>query len=99
MERPAWQRRLTILAPAGQMALTNYLSQSLICTFLFYGWGLGLSGRVGTALSIPITLAIFTVQVLWSRAWLRRFRFGPVEWVWRSLAYGQRQPMRRLEPR
>ena len=99
MERPAWQRRLMILAPAGQMALTNYLSQSLICTFLFYGWGLGLSGRVGTALSVPITLAIFMVQVLWSRAWLRRFRFGPAEWVWRSLAYGQRQPMRRLEPR
>lgn len=99
MARPAWQRRLMILAPAGQMALTNYLSQSLICTFVFYGWGLGLSGRVGTALTVPLTLAIFVVQVLWSRAWLKRFRFGPVEWTWRSLAYGERQPMRRVEAR
>ena len=81
------------------MALTNYLSQSLISTFLFYGWGLGLSGRVGTALTIPLTLAIFAVQMLWSHAWLKRFRFGPVEWAWRSLAYGERQPMRRVEAR
>ena len=98
MQRPAWARRLLILAPVGQMALTNYLSQSLICTFLFYGWGLGLIGRVGVALCVPLTLAIFTVQILVSRAWLRRFRFGPVEWVWRSLTYGKRQPMRRPEP-
>jgi uncharacterized protein len=98
MQRPAWSRRLLVLAPVGQMALTSYLSQSLICTFLFYGWGLGLIGHVGTALCIPLTLAIFTFQILVSRAWLRRFRFGPVEWVWRSLTYGKRQPMRRPEP-
>jgi uncharacterized protein len=95
MLRPAWQKRLMLIAPAGQMALTNYLSQSLICTFLFYGWGLGLMDRVGTALTIPLTLAIFLVQIVWSHAWLRRFRFGPAEWAWRSLAYGERQPMRR----
>ena len=99
MQRPAWQKRLMHLAPVGQMALTNYLSQSLICTFLFYGWGLGLSGRVGTALTIPLTMAIFAAQLIWSPAWLKRFRFGPVEWVWRSLTYGERQPMRRLAPR
>ncbi len=99
MERPAWRRRLMHLAPVGQMALSNYLSQSLICTFLFYGWGLGLSGRVGTALIIPLTMAIFAAELLWSHAWLKRFRFGPVEWVWRSLTYGERQPMRRLAPR
>jgi uncharacterized protein len=84
-----------ILAPVGQMALTNYLSQSLICTFIFYGWGLGLVGKVGTAVVIPLTLAIFVVQIVISGAWLKRFRFGPVEWAWRSLSYGQRQSMRR----
>ena len=97
MERPWWRRRLLALAPVGQMALTNYLSQSLVCTFLFYGWGLGLIGEVGTAVVVPLTLAIFLVQIGISGAWLRRFRFGPVEWVWRSLAYGQRQSMRRVE--
>jgi uncharacterized protein len=96
-QRPAWRRRLMILAPVGQMALTNYLSQSLICTSLFYGWGLGLLGRVGPALCIPLTLAIFAGQILVSRSWLRRFRFGPMEWLWRSLTYGQAQPMRRAE--
>ena len=96
MQRPAWRRRLTMtLGPVGQMALTSYLSQSVLCTFLFYGWGLGLVGRVGPALCIPITLAIFAVQILAGRFWLRRFRFGPVEWLWRSLTYGRPQPMRR----
>lgn len=97
MQRSAWRRRLLILAPAGQMALSNYLLQSLICTFVFYGWGLGLIGRVGPALCVPLTLAIFVVQIVFSVGWLRRFRFGPAEWVWRSLTYGHRQPM--LRPR
>jgi uncharacterized protein len=99
MGRPAWQRRLSFLAPVGQMALTTYLSQSVVSTFLFYGWGLGLIGRVGPALCIPLTLAIFSAQILASRWWLQRFRFGPVEWLWRSLAYGKPQPMRRAELR
>lgn len=98
MQRPAWQKRLMYLAPVGRMALTNYLSQNLICAFLFYGWGLGLSGRVGTALIIPITMAIFAAQMILSPVWLKRFRFGPVEWLWRSLTYGVMQPMRRLAP-
>jgi uncharacterized protein len=97
-QRPAWRRRILILAPVGRMALTNYLSQSLICTFLFYGWGLGLIGRVGPALCIPLTLTIFAGQILVSRLWLRRFQFGPAEWLWRSLTYGQAQPMRRAPP-
>jgi uncharacterized protein len=95
MQRPAWSRRLGVLAPVGQMALTSYLCQSVLCTFVFYGWGLGLVGRVGPALCIPLTLAIFAVQILANRFWLRRFRFGPVEWVSRSLTYGRLQPMRR----
>lgn len=97
MQRPAWRRRLTVLSPVGQMPLTSYLSQSVICTFVFYGWGLGLVGRVGPALCIPLTLAIFAAQSVASRLWLRRFRFGPAEWVWRSLSYGRLQSMKREE--
>jgi uncharacterized protein len=87
-----WQQRLAPLAAVGQMALTNYLLQSLICTTIFYGYGLKLYGRVGPAYGLLLTLAIYAAQVWWSGWWLRRFRFGPMEWLWRSLTYGQRQP-------
>ena len=95
MQRPAWRARLMVLAPMGQMALSNYLAQSLMGAFLFYGWGLGLMGRVGPALCVPLSIVEFVVLLLISRTWMRRFRFGPVEWVWRSLTYGRRQPMLR----
>jgi uncharacterized protein len=84
-----------VFAPVGQMALTNYLLQSLICTFIFYGWGLGLAGKVRAVHLLPITLAVFIVEALISRAWLSRFRFGPAEWLWRSMTYGRIQPLRR----
>ncbi len=92
--RPAWQTRLRTFAPAGRMALTNYLMQSVICTLIYYGYGLGLFGQVGAALGLLLTLAIFAVEVVWSRWWLARFRFGPVEWLWRTLTYLRGQPMR-----
>jgi uncharacterized protein len=98
MQQAAWQRRLGRLAPAGQMAITNYLAQSVICTLIFYGYGLGLAGRVGAAAGIVLTLLIYAVQVAWSEWWLKRFRFGPVEWLWRTLTYMRRQPMRRRPP-
>jgi len=95
-QKQAWQRRLLWLAPVGRMALTNYLMQTLFHLFIFYGYGIGLGliGRVGTSLCIPLSLAIFALQILYSRWWLARFRFGPAEWLWRSLTYGTRQPMR-----
>ena len=95
-QRPRWQSRLLWLAPVGRMALTNYLVQTLFHLFIFYGFGLGLGliGRVGTSLCIPLSLAIFALQILYSRWWLARFRFGPAEWLWRTLTYGARQPMR-----
>jgi len=96
MQRPAWERRLMVLAPVGQTALTCYLTQSLICAFLFYGWGLGLMDRVGLALCLPFSAAVFAAQIIASRLWLTRFRFGPFEWVWRTLTYG-RQPVLRRE--
>lgn len=86
--------RLDWLAPAGRMALTNYLMQSVICTFVFYAYGLGYFERMPRAWQVPFTVAVFLVQVLWSRWWLARFRFGPAEWLWRSLTYLRRQPMR-----
>lgn len=88
-------RRLAFLAPAGRMALTNYLLQSLFWTWVFCGYGLGLWGEVPRAGHLVLALAFFAVQVVLSRWWLDRFRFGPAEWLWRSLTYWQLQPMRR----
>jgi uncharacterized protein len=90
-----WRSRLAPLGSAGRMALTNYLLQSLICTTLFYGYGFGLFGQVGAALGIVIALVIYALQIPFSMWWLRRFQFGPMEWLWRSLTYGAWQPMRR----
>ncbi len=87
--------RLSFLAPVGQMALTNYLAQSLVWTWVIYGYGLGLWGELPRWSSIPLALAFFALQVVISRWWMARFRFGPAEWLWRTLTYGERQPMRR----
>jgi len=92
---PEWAQRLKVLAPMGQMALTNYLSQSIICTLIFYGYGLGLFGTIGAAEGIVLTVLIYLIQIPVSNWWMKRFRYGPAEWVWRSLTYGQFQSMRR----
>jgi uncharacterized protein len=84
---------LTPLAAVGRTALSNYLLQSLICTTIFYSYGLGLFGRVGPAAGTALAVVIYAVQVPLSRWWLRRFQFGPMEWLWRSLTYMKRQPM------
>jgi uncharacterized protein len=83
------------LAAVGRTAFTNYLAQSLICTAVFYGFGLGLYGSVERTGQVLIVLAVWAVQLVVSPLWLRRFRFGPFEWAWRSITYGKRQPMRR----
>jgi uncharacterized protein len=82
-------------AATGQMALTNYLVQTLICTTIFYGHGLGLFGRVDRVGQILIVFAIWIAQLLFSLWWMERYRFGPFEWLWRSLTYMKRQPLRR----
>ena len=82
-------------APAGRMALTNYLMQTVLQSALFYGWGLGLMGSFGLVFVFPISAAIFALQVGYSRWWLARYRFGPVEWLWRTATYGRAQAMRR----
>ncbi|AGC44948.1 hypothetical protein MYSTI_03642 [Myxococcus stipitatus DSM 14675] len=92
--KAAWQKVLVLLAPVGRMALTNYLCQSILSVLVFNGFGLGLFGKVKPLMPVLYCLGVFSVQVVVSHLWLSRFRFGPAEWVWRSLTYGKAQPMR-----
>ena len=82
------------LGAVGRMALTNYLLHTVICTAVFYGWGLGLFGYLGRFALMGVVLAVWIFQLLISGPWLARYRFGPAEWLWRSLTYWKRQPMR-----
>jgi uncharacterized protein len=93
-QRAWWQRRFATLAPVGRMALTNYLLQTVVAIALFYGIGFGWAGKVGPTLILVLVVVVFAAQVQLSALWLRHFRYGPAEWLWRSLTYGQRQPMR-----
>ena len=93
---PGWGKRLRVLAPVGQMALTNYLMQSIICTLIFYGYGLGLFGKVGHAAGIALAIAIYLLQITFSHWWMKRFYYGHAEWLWRSLTYLKPQPFRRI---
>ena len=83
-----------VLALVGRMALTNYLLQTLVGSLLFFGYGLGLQGTSQLWVACLLSVPIFGLQVAFSAWWLARFRFGPVEWLWRSLTLGQRQPLR-----
>ncbi|MBA8680391.1 DUF418 domain-containing protein [Stenotrophomonas tumulicola] len=83
------------LAAPGRMALTHYLLQSLLCTWIFYGYGLGFFEQLPRAWQVPFALAVFGAQVWLSHAWLARFRFGPVEWLWRASTYLRLPSMRR----
>ncbi len=94
-QREKWQPRLTPLSYVGRMALTNYLLQTLICTTLFYGYGFGLYDKIGIAGGILLTVVIYILQIILSKWWLTRFRFGPMEWLWRSGTYLKFQPMKR----
>jgi uncharacterized protein len=87
-----WRRRLAPAAAVGRMALTNYVMQSLVCVALFTTTDL--YGKVGPALLIIPTIAVYAGQVWASNWWLRRFRYGPLEWLWRSLTYGSIGPLR-----
>ncbi len=82
------------LGAVGQMALTNYVTHSVVCALVFTGYGLGLYGRLERYQTYYVVLALWVFQLIVSPLWLRRFRFGPLEWAWRSLTYWKRQPMR-----
>ncbi len=89
-------KRLTRpLAAVGRMAFSNYILDTVICTSIFYGFGLGLFGKVSRVQQIEIVFAIWIVQLTISTIWLKYFQFGPLEWLWRSLTYWKRQGFRR----
>ena len=85
------------LAAVGQTALSNYLGTTVICTLIFDGWGFGMFGRVAFHKLFYVVAAIWAVNLAASKVWMKYFRFGPLEWVWRSLTYWKAQPMRRGE--
>jgi len=92
----AWPWLMARFAAVGQMALTNYLMHSIVMTTIFYGYGLGLYGSVPRFAQMGFVVAMIGFQLWFSPVWLAGHRFGPAEWLWRSLTYGRRQPMRRL---
>ena len=89
------------MRPVGQMAFTNYLAQSLMCGLFFYGVGFGYFGKLQIYEMYYVVAAVWVIEIIWSHLWLRYFRFGPMEWLWRSLTYWKWQPIRkekRLQP-
>ena len=87
-------RLMKRFAAVGRMAFSNYISHTLICSTLFYGYGFGLFNRFGRFQLMGFVVVIWILQIIISPIWLERFRFGPLEWLWRSLTYGKRQPFK-----
>jgi len=86
------------IAAAGRSAFTNYLGTSILMTGLFYGWGLGLFGEFSRIQLWLFVIAIWVLMLAWSKPWLDRFNYGPLEWLWRTLSRGSLQPMRKTLP-
>lgn len=97
LQKPLGRRLFGAFAPVGQMALTNYLMQGFAYAFVLYGspLGLGLAGAIGAFPIVMICIAFFAGQTLFSHWWLAHFRFGPMEWLWRALTYGEKPRFRR----
>lgn len=87
--KPAWLKLSRHVALAGRMSLTHYLMQSIICTTLFYSYGLGLYGQLGPGLLLILAFVIYSVQLILSVLWFKRFNYGPMEWLWRKGTYLQ----------
>ncbi|MEH6519519.1 MAG: DUF418 domain-containing protein, partial [Halioglobus sp.] len=94
-QRPNWQTTLQPLQNLGRMALTAYLASTLMFTTLFYGWGFGQLFLLGPAVTTLYAVLFFVTLLIFCNWWLERFRFGPTEWLWRSLTYLKLQPLRR----
>ncbi len=94
IQNPAWLRRLKPFAAVGRMALTDYLMQSVLCTLFYYSYTTGLFGHVGPAWGLVPTVVLYGAQVVFSNWWLKRFRFGPMEWLWRGMTYGKLPDLR-----
>ena len=94
LSKPGWHRVLHPLAAVGRVPLSAYVGQSVVYTTIYYGYGLGLYGRLGPAHILPLAAIIFGLEILVCNWWIRRFRFGPLEWLWRSATYLKWQPMK-----
>jgi uncharacterized protein len=90
--------RFRWLQPVGQMALTNYLAQTILGIGIYYSIGFGFGSNVGPAHFMPIAVCVFAIQVFYSRLWMTHFNYGPLEWLWRQLTYGERIPILRKPP-
>ena len=97
VERMEWKKRLSFLIPLGRMALTNFLLQAIARTVVFENFGFGLAGKIGPFWRLILALLVFMILIFISHWWFKRFRMGPVEWLWRSLTYLKFQPMRLKE--
>lgn len=95
-EKKCATKTLNLLSPYGRMALTNYLMQSLIGSFIFFNWGLGLLGHLRAVEIFGLGIFVLIVQVALSHLWLKHFKFGPLEWLWRSLTYFKIQPIKKM---
>lgn len=88
-----WGKRLSAFAPYGRMALTNYVSQSIVFTFVLFGWGLGLIGELRQIYTFILAIIFIALQMWLSKVWLKYFYYGPLEWLWRSLTFFKVMPM------
>jgi uncharacterized protein len=93
--RISHQKFIKRVAATGQAAFTNYLGTSILMTTLFYGYGFGFFGHVSRIALWPVVFAMWVLMLLWAQPWLTRYRYGPLEWLWRSLARGGLQRMKR----
>lgn len=98
LRHPWWRASLSVFAPLGRMALSQYLLQSVVCTWIFNGYGLGLYAKVPTNLCILGGIAFFALQVWSSRVWLAHYPMGPAEWLWRRMTYATGQPSKGQHP-
>lgn len=94
-QKAGWQKRLRGLAPLGRMGLTTYLTQTILGVFIFYGYGWNLLDAIGNSTSFGIGIAIFIIQIYFSKWWMKHYYYGPFEWLWRSLTYFKIQPWKK----
>ena len=97
-QKDSWKSRLAFFAPYGRMALTNYVMQSIIGTFIYFGWGLGYIGQFGALICFLMGLGVIIIQTAFSKYWLKSFKYGPLEWLWRCGTYLKWQPFKRKAP-
>jgi uncharacterized protein len=96
MYKSGWFKWLfALMRPVGQMAFTNYLMQSFLCGLFFYGIGFGMFGKLERYQIYYVVASVWVIEIIWSHIWLKYFQFGPLEWLWRSLTYWKRQPLKR----